>query len=121
MVEKKITDESKLFALLAYVAGWISGLIIYFVRGKDDAYVKYHAAQSIVLFGGITLLYILLGILVVPLGYIPFLGFVLVGLLYLVLNLGALILWIYSMVKAYQGEKFRLPLVTNLAESLFLK
>src|ERR1700722_15116751 len=45
--------------LLFYVLGWITGLIFYFIDKRP--FVRFHAAQSIVLFGGLHILTIVLG------------------------------------------------------------
>jgi uncharacterized membrane protein len=43
------------------------------------------------------------------------------GLLVSALSLGGMMLWIVLIVKAYQGERFRVPIAANLAESLVTK
>ncbi len=42
------------------------------------------------------------------------------GLLWLVSVLG-FVLWILLMIKAYQGEKFRVPIAADLADQIFGK
>jgi len=106
--------------LLCYVLGWLTGLIFYFIDKRP--YVRFHASQSIVVFGGLHILTIILGM---------FFGFSLLagGLagfsfgftLYHLVELLALILWIVLMIKAYQGVKFRVPIAADLAEKLFGK
>jgi uncharacterized membrane protein len=105
--------------LLCYVLGWITGLIFYFVDKRP--FVRFHAAQSIVTFGGLQILsFILSGFF----GFSMFGGFGAFSLafaLYGLLDLAVLVLWIVLMVKAYQHEKFRLPVAADLAEKLFGK
>ncbi len=50
--------SQNLAALLSYSLGWLTGLIFYFLDRRP--YVRFHAAQSIVVFGGIHILRILL-------------------------------------------------------------
>jgi uncharacterized membrane protein len=108
---------------LCYALGWITGLIFFFIDKRP--YVRFHAAQSIVVFGGLHILEFALGM---------FFGFGLFGgfgggvvgfgigtLIYMVLSIGGLILWILLMVKAYQGQRFRVPIAANIAESIFGK
>ena len=121
MAGRKPSDESRLFALLSYLAGWLSGLILYLLKKDEDDYVAFHAAQSIVLFGALTLAYILLSILAVFFLFIPFIGLLIVKLAYLVLGLGGLVVWVYAMIKAYEGERYRFPIAADLAEKYFLK
>jgi uncharacterized membrane protein len=80
--------------------------------------VRFHAAQSIVVFGGLTIIRIVLSMLFVAGGAAGLsVGF---GLLTLVSILGV-VLWILLMIKAYQGEKFRIPLAADLADQIFGK
>jgi uncharacterized membrane protein len=102
--------------LLCYLLGWITGLIFYFIDKRP--FVRFHAAQSIVVFGGLTVIRIVLAMLFVPSSLAGFsMGF---GLLALVSLLG-FVLWVLLMVKAYQGEKFRIPLAADLADQIFGK
>lgn len=105
---------------LCYALGWVTGLIFYFVDKRP--YVRFHAAQSIVVFGAITILHEFLrsffGFSFITGGWTGFsLGFALWRLLHLV----GLILWILLMVKAYQGERFRVPIAADIAEKIFGK
>jgi len=90
--------------LLCYVLGWVTG-IIFLVIEKDNEFVRFHAWQSIVVFGGLTVIDIVLS-------FIPIIGWAIAGLLGIV----AFILWIVLMLKAYQGQRFKLPIAGNIAE-----
>lgn len=92
-------------AVIAYLFGWISGLIIYLLE-KESRFVRFHAFQSMILFGGLSLL---LAILV----RVPVIGWVF-GLFG---GLAAFAFWIMGMIKAYQGELFRFPIVGDIAAS----
>ena len=102
--------------LLCYALGWITGLIFYFIDKRP--FVRFHAAQSIIVFGGLMIIRIVLSMLFVAGGVAGLsVGF---GLLTLVSILGV-VLWILLMIKAYQGEKFRIPLAADLADQIFGK
>jgi uncharacterized membrane protein len=106
--------------LLCYALGWVTGLIFYFIDKRP--YVRFHAAQSIVVFGGLHILGFVLGsffgLSLLTGGWTGFsFGFALYGLIQAV----GLILWILLMIKAYQGERFRIPLAADFAESIFGK
>lgn len=108
--------QANVAALVSYVAGWITGLIFFFME-KDNKFVRFHAMQSIIVFGGLSVLLVILSILfqffmMINL-YFMFQFLVLISKL---LWLAALILWIILMIKAYQGEKFKLPIVGDIAE-----
>ena len=91
--------------LLCYIAGWITGLI-FFLLEKENRFVRFHAMQSIITFGGLSALSMILS-------FIPILG---VLLAVSVIPIVGLILWILLMVKAYQGEMFKLPVIGDIAE-----
>lgn len=96
--------DENLEALLCYLLAWITGLVFYLLE-KDNKFVRFHAMQSIVTFLPLTILsWILM--------FIPFFGWILGWLI----SLLGLILWIVLMIKAYQGEKFKLPIVGDIAE-----
>ena len=90
--------------LLCYVLGWISGLVFILIE-KESKFVRFHAMQSIIVFGTLTIAGFILGL-------IPFAGIVLGWLTWLL----GLVLWIALMVKAYQGTMYKLPWSGNLAE-----
>jgi len=105
---------------LTYVLGWITGLIFFFTDKRP--YVRFHATQSIVVFGALTIIEEILsnafGFSFLAGGLTGFsVGYALWRLVHLLM----LILWILLMVKAYQGERFRIPIAADLAEKLFGK
>ena len=102
--------EPNVAGLLCYVLGWVTGLI-FFLMEKENKFVRFHAMQSIVVFGAYTVIVIVLQIIT----FIPYLGFLFL-LLWILIGITAFVLWIILMVKAYQGEKFKLPWAGNFAE-----
>ena len=90
--------------LLCYLAGWITGLIFFLIE-KENRFVRFHAMQSIITFGSLSVLFIVIG-------FMPFVNLVLVPILAIL----QVILWIILMVKAYQGELFKLPMIGDIAE-----
>jgi|MudIll2142460700_1097286.scaffolds.fasta_scaffold26491_5 uncharacterized membrane protein/ribosomal protein L40E len=102
--------EPNVAGLLCYLATWITGLIFILIE-KENKFVRFHAMQSIVAFGAIFVAYILL----MGLGFIPVIG-LLFDILSWILALLAFVLWIVLMVKAYQGERFKLPIAGDIAE-----
>ena len=104
-MEKSSTGlEANVAGLLCYVGWWVSGLVFILIE-KESKFVRFHALQSIYVFGVLT-------IAMIVLGWIPVLGVVLVGLIWVL----CVVLWIILMVKAYQGAKFKLPWAGDLAE-----
>jgi uncharacterized membrane protein len=100
--------DENIAGLLCYLFGLISGLIFFFIDKRP--FVKFHAMQSIILTVVLFVVYIILSI-------IPILGWIVMGLV----GIGSFILWILLMVKAYQGQKWKLPVLGNLAEQWAVK
>jgi uncharacterized membrane protein len=96
--------DENVAGLLCYVLGWISGLVFFLIE-KENKFVRFHALQSIIVFGVLFLAAFIIS-------WIPFIGGLISGLI----SVLALVLWIILMIKAYQGEKFKLPWAGDLAE-----
>jgi uncharacterized membrane protein len=92
--------------LLCYALGWVTGLIFLLIDKRP--WVKFHAAQSIAVFGGLTIIRI--GLLFMT----HFMGWGIQALLGLI----GFILWIFLMVKAYQHETVRIPIAADIADNL---
>jgi uncharacterized membrane protein len=93
-------------ALLCYLGGWISG-IIFLVLEQKNRFIRFHALQSIFAFG-------ILSVAGSIVGHFPDVGQWLAG----AISVAGFILWIVMMVKAGQGEFFKLPWVGDLCERL---
>jgi uncharacterized membrane protein len=92
--------------LLCYLGGWITG-IVFLVVEQENKFVRFHALQSIVAFGALTVASAFLK-------WIPFFG----DFFGAVIAILALILWILLMVKAYQGELYKVPVAGHVAEGV---
>lgn len=114
--------EPNVAGAATYALGWLTGLFFFFTE-KEDEFVRFHAAQSIVAFGALTVAYIVIGMVFsVILGSLLLSGgfaiVPLVGLLNMLLGLIGLVLWIGSMYMAYQGRWFELPIAGNIANNM---
>lgn len=111
MSQEKTTGlEPNVAGLLCYLVGWITGLIFFLIEEKDE-FVRFHAMQSIIVFGALHAVMIAFWIM----WLIPVIG-ILFMVLATLLSLAGLVLWIVLMIKAYQGERFKLPIAGNIAE-----
>lgn len=98
--------------MLCYLFGWVGGMI--FLVADRRPFVRYHAVQSVVVFATLSLLLLVLG------------GFLFATLLpgvaglWLVLRRVVELVWIvaavFLMLKAYSGERFRVPYAATYAE-----
>jgi uncharacterized membrane protein len=118
--------EPGVMAALAYVLGFITGIVVYLVE-KDDQFVRFHAAQSMAIS---VLLFVASIVLTVVQTFVFALLFsnataglgailsVVLGLVWLVVSLGAFVLWLYLIVRAYQGATPRIPIAAGLADRI---
>jgi uncharacterized membrane protein len=107
--EKSTTGlDVNVAAALAYLVWFISGIVL-FVIEKDSKFVRFHALQSSIVFG---VLFIVPSILL----QLPVIGWLIVLFVIPVVSIVTLILWIVLMFKAYQGEKFKIPVAGDIAE-----
>jgi uncharacterized membrane protein len=100
--------DENIASALTYVLGFITGIIFILVE-KENKTVRFHAMQSNIAFGGIFVVQIVLSFLAF---IIPF-----IGLLSLLIGIVTLVLWLVLIIKAFQGEKFKLPVVGDMAET----
>jgi uncharacterized membrane protein len=94
---------------LSYLFGWITGIIFYLLE-PNKPFVRFHAVQSIITFGILT-------ILIFIISWIPVLGWILSFVIWAIW----IILWLVLMIKAYQGERFKLPVIGDMAEKFASK
>lgn len=120
--------DENVAALLSYIFGWLSGLIFFLIE-KDSRLVRFHAMQSLLLSGGGFVILIALWIFIVLSsliigqisGILSFLVSMVLGLLATVVGIGLVVGAIISLIKAYQGQYFKLPVIGNMAEKYSAK
>jgi uncharacterized membrane protein len=83
---------------------------------KKNRFVRFHSFQCIGVFLAFVILAAVTRIAAVVFGLIPLLGPLFIVLLSVILGLGFFILWLVLLVKALQGEMFKLPLIGDYAE-----
>ncbi len=93
-------------SLLCYVGGWISGIIFFVLEQKNED-VRFHAAQSIIVFGTLSIAGWILGL-------IPIFG----NAFSAIIGIIAVILWVILMVKAYGGERYRILWAADIADNI---
>jgi uncharacterized membrane protein len=110
--------DANIAAALSYFFGLISGAI-FFAMETDSRFVKFHAMQSMLASVAAIVLWIVYMVVWTVLVRIPFLGLIpgIVGFHgWAVLALGLLALWLFCMFKAFQGDRFKLPFLGEVAE-----
>jgi uncharacterized membrane protein len=106
MSDTKIGLAENISGVVAYFLGFITGIVLLVIE-KENKFVRFHAAQSTVVFGALFIISIILG-------FIPIIGW----LIALFLPIIGLVLWLYLMFMAYKGNLYRLPVLADFADKL---
>ena len=102
---------------LSYLLGPITGILFYLIE-EENEFVRFHAVQSTIVFGGLVVLSLLIGVLTSIFALIPIIGWIIglvLGLVSLLLAPIGLVLWVLLMYKAYDGDRFELPVVGEMS------
>ncbi len=92
--------------LFCYLFGWVGGLV-FFLLERNSRFVRFHAVQSLLFFGSMSILEWVCS-------FFPYSLFGFGGVIGLVSFIG----WIVLMVAAYRGRYYKLPLLGDYAEQL---
>lgn len=92
-------------AALSYALGWVTGLAFLLLE-PHDKFVRFHALQSTIAFAALSVVCVLLQM-------IPLLG--MLATVFVVIPASA-VLWLILMFRAYQGDRFKLPIAGDMAE-----
>jgi uncharacterized membrane protein len=104
------SSDRTLMLVLSYLG--ILALIPLLTK-KDDPEVQWHAKNGLALFVGQIVIYIALSVVA---RYMPF-GWV-AGCISCLLPLVFLVIWILCIMKALKGERYRIPVLTDMAEKM---
>jgi uncharacterized membrane protein len=113
--------DANVAALLSYVLTWVTGLVFFLVE-KENRFVRFHAMQSI-LFGAswfiiaILFMFISITLAMMDIGILSLLFWP----IRLIFWLGFFAVWIMLLIKAYQGQMFKLPIIGKMAEGIVNK
>lgn len=103
---------------LTYFLGFVTGLIFYLIE-EDNEFVRFHAVQSMIVFGGLFVLSFAITFVQIFFELIPYVGWIFslaLGLVSMLLGPIAFVLWIVLLFKAYKGQRYALPGIGDMAE-----
>ena len=103
-------------SLLSYLCFFITG-IVFLILEKDDKNVRFHAWQSTLFGAAFMIIQIGLSILGAMLGVVSTLLGGLINLMVPIVGLIFFIFWIVCLIKAYNGERYHLPILGDIAEA----
>ena len=112
--------DENVAGIVSYIFGWITGLIFLLIDKRP--FVRFHAAQSIAFNISVVIIWIcylifsfvLTAVTVamhIPIGFLSF-------FLLPVIWIAFIATWIFLMYKAYNHEKFKLPIIGDMVEKM---
>ncbi len=112
--------DARLASVLCYAGWWVTGLVFLFAERRDTT-VRFHAAQSLVVFGLLSAALFLCGGASAVAFFVAAPTFQMVQAIGNALWFAAVLLWLFLLVKTWQGETWRVPLFGDLALKLAAK
>ena len=107
--------DERLAGVLCYSVWWVTGGLFLLLE-RQHRIIRFHAAQSLILFGVVSAL-------LVAFGALSAVSLMLSGALYELMQvfgkllwLGATVVWLVLVLRAWRGEVWRVPLVAALAD-----
>lgn len=113
MTKTSLGLEENFEAMLCYVFFWVSGLFFYFVEDKNK-FIRFHAMQSILVFLPLMILAWIFGGFFGVIDYGP--ALVILSWISWIFWLMVLVMWLVLMVKAFQMQRYKLPIIGDIAE-----
>jgi len=108
--------QSNIIAALSYLLGFVTGLIFLYIEPYNaDPFVRFHARQSI----GVSVAWFVINVILgVFIAVLPHFLCVIFGFILDLLNIGLAIYWVFLMYKAYKGERYRIPELADIVDSI---
>lgn len=108
MANEKSAENQNVMGALTYLVFFVTGAV-FLVLEKKNNFIRFHAMQSLVFFGALFILHVILTFSLIGLILIPFLMIV------------EFVLWVLLMWKAFNGEEFMLPVVGEFSKKQLAK
>ncbi len=109
--------DARLASLLCYAGWWVTGIVFLIVERQHRG-VRFHAAQSLIIFGALSLVMFAAGGASAVAFFVAGASFQLLQVFGNVVWLAAVALWLGLLVRTWRGDTWRIPLVAPLADKL---
>ena len=106
---KRAGLTESLVSIICYLGAFIAGTLV-LKLSKQNAYIRFNAAQSTIFTTAVI-------VLALGLNVFPVIG----SLLSLIVAIGGVGLWVIMIIKAYKHEDFRIPIISYWADKLVEK
>ena len=118
----------RLAAAISYVFGWATGFIFFLFAEKHNRFVRFHALQSLLFFGSINILGLIVGIFINLCGsynssfgsglFVPLIVALVVFTLLLLMAIAG---WFMGIINALRGRYYKMPFVGDFVEGYINK
>ena len=109
--------DENVAAALCYLVGVLTGILFLVLEPYNrNPVIRFHAFQSIFAWIAAIVIGMAISMFSYPIAALPFIGWLVDILLWLAFSLGVLVLWLFLMYKAYNKERFVLPVIGAWAE-----
>jgi uncharacterized membrane protein len=110
-------QPNNIIAAVTYLGFFVTGIIFLFLEPySQDDYVRFHARQSIGFSVAWFAVQIVFGVFI---GVLPHAIGALLGVILELINIAVAVLWVFLMYKAYNGERYRIPELADVVDSVF--
>lgn len=109
--------DARVAAVLCYAGWWVTGLVFLFAERRHRG-VRFHAAQSLLVFGTLSLLMLASGGASAVAFFVDGPSFQMLQAAGNVVWLGAVALWLVLLLKTWRGDTVRLPILAGLADRI---
>ena len=107
--------DERLAGVLCYSVWWVTGGLFLLLE-RQHRIIRFHAAQSLILFGVVSALLVAFGALSAVSLMLSSALYELMQVFGKLLWLGATVVWLVLVLRAWRGEVWRVPLVAALAD-----
>jgi len=109
--------EARLASVLCYAGWWLTGLVFLFAERRHRG-VRFHAAQSVVIFGALSVVMLVMGGASALALLVPGRAFQTLQSLDNLVWLSAIVLWVILLARTWRGDTWRVPFVAGLARRI---
>ena len=109
--------DARLSSMLCYAGWWVTGLVFLFAE-RRHAEVRFHAAQSLIVFGALSAALFLCGGVSAVAFFVAAPTFQLLQAIGNAIWFVAVLLWLFLLMKTWRGETWRVPLAGDLATKI---
>ena len=108
--------KERLFAALSYFTFVPAVVFLGLSRFKHDRIVRFHSLQSICFSVAVVAAGLMLRLFFWVCAFVPRFGYLFGSIAVVLVSLGSVILWLVMIVKALQGELFKVPVIGHFSE-----